>query len=70
MRGCDCVHQGKYLAASWISHDREGMLEQGGKGLFVHSDIIEQFSLQQMQIKNIRVFKTTATSASRSSVLH
>lgn len=40
MRGCDCVHQGKYLAASWISHEREGMLEQGGKGLFVHSDII------------------------------
>lgn len=34
------MYTGKFLAASWISHEREGMLEQGGKGLFVRSDII------------------------------
>lgn len=39
-RGCEAAHNGKAFAASWINEKRKGMPKQGGKGLFVHSDII------------------------------
>ena len=34
------AHKGKSFAASWINQKGKRMPKQGGKGLFVHSDII------------------------------